>query len=534
MEQGGFVVRGHAILGMLLLALLPALARGEEAVAEGASEFVMTESLARMLDARDDQGAPVVQEKARSQFDGLPVHAKVLFAEAIDGEFIGTATQLRDILSLGLDSAKLEMVLTNNCVLCHSNPEYQDPPTLFSLDPVAAGSPSYMNLELILSDAHFRHNLSCAGCHGGDPTGEMDHEHPEEWPAEHDERGADPSWIPGFCARCHSDAKLMGRFNPAMPTDQFAKYKESHHGRALLEEGKPGAAQCVSCHGVHGIQSASNPASSVNAKRVPETCGKCHSDAKLMKDVKLDDGSPMPTDQFDEYRKSVHGRALLEEGDTGAPACNDCHGNHAAAPAEVSSVAQICRTCHARNGDLFDGSRHKEAFEEHGWPECETCHGNHAIDKTSDAMLATTKGSLCADCHEEHARDKPECKQTAAHFRETIIGMARVAKSFSSVSRELSERGLDVEPIDDELRSLEDTLALSRSTIHAFERSDFDEVASQGAESTKKIRTLVTAAEEEYEERRRGLLIAIGCLLLVVLALWLKIRGIERDQAGEN
>ena len=522
----------RAAISALLLCMLPVLVGAAEAPDEGGPEFVMTEALQEMLDARDDQDAPIVDEKGRSHFEGLPAHAKALFANAVDGEFIGSADQLGVILSLELDSSRLELVLTNNCLLCHSNPGYQDPPTLFSLDPVAAGSPPYMDLKLILSDTHFRHNLSCAGCHGGDPTGEMDHDHPDEWPAEHDERVDDPKWIPGFCARCHSDVKVMGRFNPGMPTDQFDKYKESHHGRALLEEGNTRAAQCVSCHGVHGIQPASNPASSVNAKRVPETCGKCHADAKLMKDVTLDDGSPMPTDQLDEYRKSVHGRALLEEGDTGAPACNDCHGNHAAAPAEVSSVAQICRTCHARNGTLFDGSRHKEAFEKNEWPECEQCHGNHAIDKTSDAMLATTKGSLCADCHDEHASDNPECKKTAAHFRDTILGMAQATKEYASISHGLAERGLDVEPIDDELRSLDDTLKLSRSTIHAFDRSDFDEVAAQGEESARKIRSLVNAAEEEYRERRGGLLIALAFMLLVVLALWLKIRGIEREQAG--
>lgn len=519
----------------MALAALPMLAWAEEPAGEKNDEqrdelFVMSDSLQKMLDARDEAGAPVIAEKERAEFEGLPAHAKQLLADAVDAEFIGSAAQVRDILSLELDTSKLELVLTNNCLLCHSNSEYQDPPTLFSLDPAAAGSPAYMDLRQILNDTHFRHNLSCAGCHGGDPTGDMAHEHPDEWPAEHDDRVSDPKWIPQFCARCHSDTKLMGRFNPGLPTDQFAKYKESHHGQALLEEGNPRAAQCVSCHGVHGIQTASNPASSVNAKRVPETCGKCHSDQELMKDVTLDDGSPMPTDQLEEYKASVHGRALLENGDTGAPACNDCHGNHAAAPAEVSSVAQICRTCHARNGTLFDGSRHKQAFEEHGWPECEQCHGNHAIEKTSDAMLATTKGSLCADCHDEHARDKPECKQTAAHFRETIEGMDEASKSYVLVSHELAERGLDVEPIDDERRSLDDVLALSRSTIHTFDRSDFDEVAAQGKESVAKIHSLVEGAETEYEERRRGLLIAIGSLLLVVLALWLKIRSIEREQ----
>ncbi|MFN2376955.1 MAG: cytochrome c3 family protein, partial [Candidatus Binatia bacterium] len=282
-----------AALPLLVHALRPPAVLAEGAETGEVAVPAVSEALKGLFEAEDDAGTPVVGEAERLYFDALPAHARQLFADAVDGEFISSPAQARDLLSLGLDTAKLESILTNNCLLCHSNPDFQEAPTLFSLDPQAAGSPEYMDLKLLLSDAHLRHNLSCAGCHGGDPSGDMDHDHPDQWPADHDERVADPKWIPAFCSRCHSDATLMGRFNPALPTDQLAKYETSHHGRALLKEGNVHAAQCVSCHGVHGIQSASNPASSVSAKRVPETCGKCHSDAKLMAGVTLDDGSPM-------------------------------------------------------------------------------------------------------------------------------------------------------------------------------------------------------------------------------------------------
>ncbi|HEY2772713.1 MAG TPA: cytochrome c3 family protein [Candidatus Binatia bacterium] len=522
-------MNARALAAVLLLVALPRLGVADDNAAPP-EEFKMTTALQEMLDSHDDKDAVVLDQAQRKVFDALPAHARQLFADAVDNEYIGSATQIREILSLDLDTTKLELVLTNNCLLCHSNDKYQDPPTLFSLDPVAAGSPPYMNLRNFVSDAHFRHNLACAGCHGGDPTGNMAHDHPDQWPTDRDERIANPKWIPEFCGRCHSDPKYMGTFNPSLPTDQLAKYKTSHHGKALLEGGNPRAAQCVSCHGVHGIQPAKSPASSVFSKNVPETCGKCHSDPKVMEGVKLPDGSPIPTDQLAKYKTSVHGRALLEKGDTGAPACNDCHGNHAAAPAEVSSVAQICRTCHARNGTLFEGSPHKAAFEKHGWPECQRCHGSHAIDKPTDAMLTTTKGSLCADCHDQNAKDKPECKQTAAHFHDTIVGMVDASTRFGVLSAELAEKGLDVDPLDDERRSLDDALKQSRSEIHSFDRSDFDEVAGKGLETVTKMQTLVKGVDDEYRDRRSGLLVAIASLVVVVLALWMKIRSIERGK----
>ena len=74
----------------------------------------------------------------------------------------------------------------------------------------------------------------------------------------------------------------MHEFNPALPTDQLAKFKDSPHGRMLLDKHDDRAPQCVSCHGVHGIRPAKDPQSKVYAQRVPETCGACHGDPKTM------------------------------------------------------------------------------------------------------------------------------------------------------------------------------------------------------------------------------------------------------------
>lgn len=524
----------RVLMAILAASLLASASRAESAPQDNEPAFTMPEALQKMLASTDDKGAAVIGAEEKAYFEGLPSHAKRLFGEAVTNEYIGASTQLRDLLSLKLNTSKLESVLTNNCLLCHSNPSVHEAATLFSLDPKAAGSPPYMDLKVLLNDVHMRHKLECAGCHGGDPTENMAHDHPAEWPSDHDERVANPKWIPQFCGRCHGDARLMGQFNPALPIDQLDKYKTSHHGRALLEGRNPRAAQCVSCHGVHGIQPANSPASSVYAKRIPETCGKCHGDPKVMAGVKLEDGQPIPTNQYELYKTSVHGRALLEKGDTGAPACNDCHGNHAAAPAEVSSVAQICRTCHARNGTLFDGSRHKLAFEKNGWPECARCHSNHGIVKTSDAMLDTSKGGLCGDCHDAFAKDKPECKATADHFRDTIDRMDKATGHFATISEDLAERGLDNEALDDELHNLEDALKQSRSQIHSFDRSDFDEVAGAGLQTVEKMGTIVEGAEQDYDTRRNGLLVALALLILTSLALWLKIRSMERDQRGKS
>ena len=174
---------------------------------------------------------------------------------------------------------------------------------------------------------------------------------------------------------------------------------------------------------------------------MPETCGACHANAKIMAGFTLANGSPLPTNQLAEFRDSVHGRALLQRGDLGAPACNDCHGNHAPAPPGVASVSRSCSLCHSANASLFDGSKHKQAFDEHDWAECSKCHGNHAIAKTNDAMLATKPGSLCGDCHRQYAKDDPECIKTADYFHETITQMDEERNNLTTVSEKARGQG---------------------------------------------------------------------------------------------
>ena len=60
--------------------------------------------------------------------------------------------------------------------------------------------------------------------------------------------------------------------------------------------------------------------------------------------------------QFADYQKSVHYAALTKGNDLSAPTCNDCHGNHGAAPPGVGSVANVCGTCHAVFAQKFAGA----------------------------------------------------------------------------------------------------------------------------------------------------------------------------------
>ncbi len=510
---------------LLLFACVQALG-SVEAVAEKAP-FTPSPELRALFSARGDAGEALIDADAVEYFEGLPAQAKGFFNRAVEAELMSEPSHLQEILGLDLPIGKLELLMRDNCVVCHTDPATQDLETLFSSDPESAGSPPHLNLKEFASDVHFRRGLSCAGCHGGAPDDDMmADEIYERWP-EAPARHEDRSWIAGFCARCHADPVFMRRFNPGLPTDQYAKYKESRHGLLLLGEGDSKAAQCVSCHGVHGIRGPRSPLSPVHPQQVPYTCGQCHADADYMRGYLTADGEPLPTDQLEDFERSVHGRALLERGDLGAPACNDCHGNHAAMPPDVASVSQVCRSCHAGNGELFDGSKHKQAFDENGWPECAKCHGNHAVAETDDSMLSEASNPLCYECHREYAADNPECTRTAEYFHASITTLADASQSLGESVHALAEKGLDVDPLSATVEELGDHLRQARSRIHTFEESEFDDVATLGRAAAEKGRQLIEAAEAEYRFRRNGLLVSLTFMVLLAVVIYLKIREIE-------
>jgi hypothetical protein len=484
--------------------------------------------LKEYLAAKHKDGTPALDAGDHKALAAMSEHTRKLIADAADSMILGSADHLKILLSLGLSAGQLELVMQDNCVLCHTDPGNQKPANLFAVDPGAHGSNPLLHLKQFVSDVHFKRGLSCAGCHGGKPTDDtMTKEIAARWPSA-DERHKDRSWIPAFCGRCHADPAFMRGFNPALPTDQLAKYKTSVHGVRLLDEKDARPAQCVSCHGVHGILSAKSPQSKVHPQRIPETCGACHADPQHMAGFKTAAGDPMPTDQLEQYKRSVHGKALLGKGELSAPSCASCHGSHAAMPVAKAAVVQVCRQCHAQNGTLFDGSQHKKAFEAHGWPECAQCHGRHAIDKPVDALIGDAPGTLCHDCHARYSKDNPECSATAVKFRTALDTLAAGQREAQGQVEWLAERGLDTEPLTRAIGDLDEALVQTRSKVHAFSAAPFQESAAVGTEALAKARALIEAAHVEHRFRTRGLTIAIAFMGLLALGLWLKLRRIER------
>lgn len=218
--------------------------------------------------------------------------------------------------------------------------------------------------------------LRCQECHGGPSDYDLSAERIRAYrtaPAEArpafdhgDAFSGRPSRsaIPALCGDCHADVERMNVYG--IRTDQLARYWTSGHGKTLRDQGDERVAVCTDCHSVHSVLSGGDPNSPTHPFNVPDTCAQCHSNQELMDEYDL------PIEVVDEYRRSVHGDLLLNQGDSGAPTCVTCHGNHSAAPPGFANIGTVCGQCHLHAAKYFSESIHADVEEHKG---CVQCHG---------------------------------------------------------------------------------------------------------------------------------------------------------------
>lgn len=403
--------------------------------------------------------------------------------------------------------------ISKRCAACHDDEETMQ---VFGY----AGETG--QLETLRGSAHARgigENaeplLQCTDCHGAHGIRETDD------PAS----PVSPLRVVGLCSSCHASPEIMRRYNPSLPTDQLAKYRTSVHGERNLRS-DPRTATCADCHTAHDIRPAKEATSSVHPLNIPQTCGHCHADQEYMS------GYDIPTNQLALFRTSVHGTALLERRELSAPSCNDCHGNHGAAPPNVASISNVCGTCHALNAELFRDSRHAVEFERMGYPECETCHGNHGVTPATEALLRVDEGSLCGRCHSES--EAPLGYRAANRMRTLLDSLMLTIDAADRAIERAEQKGMEVEDIRFALRDARQARLQSRTSVHAFELDAFREVVDPGLATARQSLSAAREANDEYYYRRHGLAVATLVITGMVVLLFFYIRRIEHRDDGNG
>jgi len=195
-----------------------------------------------------------------------------------------------------------------------------------------------------------------------------------------------------LCGQCH--------------IEEAESYAGSPHveGREVSLEDIP---TCITCHGGHDILAIADPESKTNHKNSVAICVTCHEDENITRKFEV-----LPkTQMIKAYENSVHGQALMVQGNLEAPACVDCHGSHSFKPSDdpespiyKTHISATCGRCHAEIAEHFDESVHGTALAGGVLesPTCTNCHGEHDIRAHLDPKSRVFAGNVpktCSDCH---------------------------------------------------------------------------------------------------------------------------------------
>jgi len=325
-----------------------------------------------------------------------------------------TVARLGWLLVLGLLGALTSARAADDCLSCHASATGLTN---------SKGENITVNAEAVRKSVH--KDFQCVDCHAG--ASKIPHTdktaaasclacHPD---ASQDLAAGAHSMLgkpdsPQTCITCHGDhnvAKPSARGTQLCASCHEAEVKQfaaSVHGRAQ-GRGNGDAPSCKDCHGpTHRAVTASDPNSSVSKAKLPETCGRCHSNPEFVRKYLFAVAKPVEA-----YQASVHGRAI-RAGKMNAAACNDCHGVHSILPAfdlrspiSKPRVASTCGKCHEQVYAAYKESIHGRAVASGvgDAPTCTDCHAEHNIlaptDPHSPVYVTNVARMTCSRCHED-------------------------------------------------------------------------------------------------------------------------------------
>ena len=149
--------------------------------------------------------------------------------------------------------------------------------------------------------------------------------------------------IPATCSKCHKT--------------ESAEFVQSVHGQAVMR-GVSRSPVCTDCHGIHGITSPVEQASSNASVAVAtETCAGCHEGVTLTREFGVAAG------RVSSYKDSYHGLAS-QMGSRVVANCASCHGVHNILPSSdprsmisANNLPQTCGQCHVGAGANFTAGK---------------------------------------------------------------------------------------------------------------------------------------------------------------------------------
>ncbi len=188
--------------------------------------------------------------------------------------------------------------------------------------------------------------------------------------------------------------------------EQFQKVQDSVHQTAI-DQGNDEAPLCSDCHNPHTqarvIGNESGQLTIAARLHIPETCAGCH------------------LDKYEQYKASVHGKALTEEGNLDVPTCTDCHGVHTISDPTTAtfrnSTPALCANCHSDPEVMDKYGISTNVLDTY----VADFHGTTVKLFAEQFPDQPTNKAVCTDCHGIHDISKVDNPQTGIALRENLL-----------------------------------------------------------------------------------------------------------------
>ncbi len=199
------------------------------------------------------------------------------------------------------------------------------------------------------------------------------------------------------CARCHAG--------------EAESVKDSVH-QAAQARGEREAAVCTDCHTAHNVQQLTDPVTHAllpEARQwIPQTCAQCHNTI------------------YEKYLTSVHGEALVGEGNPDVPTCIDCHGVHSIEDPTTAAFRlkspNICARCHTDPQRMGKYNISTQVLSTY----VSDFHGTTVVMFEKESPDAETNKPVCYDCHGVHDITRPDDPQKGLQVKENLLKRCQV------------------------------------------------------------------------------------------------------------
>ena len=376
------------------------------------------------------------------------------------------------------------------------------------------------------------------------------------------------------CSRCHSNAKLMTAYG--LRTDQYARWRVSVHAKALFDKGDLTAPTCNDCHGNHG-------ATPPGIESVSFVCGQCHArEAELFRASRKhelwnqhnDLMSGASCDTCHDGRRAAVKIAHFTE-------CVTCHENHGVVRPTVAMLGVLpdtpCAFCHEGVGPLAQrvaeprrklenyvarraallasaskmGLRDESRFD---WlvdraqelpthlmpgregqpprlrPEFARLFEKFRIGKTHYAYKDPASGRevsvpvrRCSDCHEGAGEAGDAGHANAQAYLAATRSLTSMTARSERILLSAQRGGVEVRGARAQLDGAVDSQIELETLVHTFAAPAVSAKQKEGLQFAEAALLDGQRSLDELSYRRRGLWIALGVIVLVLIGLALKI-----------